>query len=122
MKAKIAVVLLMILAVALYAAAGFADEKEKADADKGAEKLTIYGGTRGDIPFPHWEHQEVLADCGVCHAHFSQKKDAIKALKDDGKIKAKKIMNEQCIGCHREKKAAGEKSGPTSCSQCHQRS
>jgi hypothetical protein len=30
-------------------------------------------------------------------------------------------MNTKCLKCHREKKKEGVKTGPTSCSVCHQK-
>ena len=29
--------------------------------NKGAEKIELYGGTRGNVPFPHRRHQAKLA-------------------------------------------------------------
>ena len=88
---------------------------------KGAAEMLLAGGQRGDVPFPHLRHQEMLVDCNICHAVFPQKTGAIAALKAAGKLAPKQVMNKQCTKCHREKKRAGEKSGPTTCTACHQK-
>ena len=87
--------------------------------NKGAAEMVLAGGKRGDVPFPHLKHQEKLIDCGTCHAVFPQEKGAIEALKAEGKLKPKQVMNKQCTKCHKEKKRAGEKAGPTTCKSCH---
>lgn len=87
--------------------------------NRGADTITIDGGSRGQISFPHHLHQDTLADCNICHASFPQQPAAVHKLKQEGKLAPKQVMNKLCIKCHREKKAAGEKSGPTTCNQCH---
>ena len=44
---------------------------------------------------------------------------SIKALKAEGKLKKKHVMNKLCTKCHKQKKKAGQKSGPTTCKKCH---
>ena len=75
---------LMILAsvVALTAAISI-----PAVENKGEDQITIYGGSRGNVPFPHHRHQEALTDCNICHATFPQKKGAIEEMKKSGEIK-----------------------------------
>jgi hypothetical protein len=87
--------------------------------DRGAAEIVLEGGTSGNVTFPHQRHQEKLVDCNICHAVFPQKAGAIEELKAQGKLAKKQVMNEQCTKCHREKKQAGEKSGPTTCTTCH---
>ena len=87
--------------------------------DKGASDIDLIGGKRGNVPFPHHLHQEKLGDCQICHSVFEQKSGSIEALKSQGKIKKKYVMNKLCNKCHKEKKRAGEKSGPTTCKNCH---
>ena len=86
---------------------------------KGAEKMELNGGSKGKVPFPHKLHQEKLGECDTCHVLFPHKKGAIDELKAQDKLKKKKVMNSQCIKCHKEKKREGKKAGPTSCSTCH---
>jgi uncharacterized membrane protein len=85
----------------------------------GAAEIVLDGGTSGNVAFPHQRHQAKLADCTICHSAFPQKAGAIEELKAQGKLAKKQIMNEQCTKCHREKKQAGEKAGPTTCTTCH---
>ena len=87
--------------------------------NKGAEQIIIPGGTKGNVHFPHRLHQEKLVDCQICHSIFEQKAGSIEALKAQGKLKKKHVMTKLCTNCHRQKKKAGEKSGPTTCSKCH---
>ncbi|MGD2269746.1 MAG: cytochrome c3 family protein [Desulfobacterales bacterium] len=87
--------------------------------NKGAEELQLPGGVRGNVPFPHHRHQDVLVDCNICHALFPQQKGVIAKLKSEGKLDKKYVMNRLCTKCHREKIRAGQKSGPISCSDCH---
>jgi hypothetical protein len=91
----------------------------KTEQDKGAKDIELHGGKRGNIAFPHRTHQEKLEDCQICHSVFEQKSGSIQALKSQGKIKKKHVMNKLCTKCHKEKKKAGEKSGPTKCKNCH---
>ena len=85
----------------------------------GAAEIILDGGTSGNVTFPHQRHQAKLADCTICHSAFPQKAGVIEELKAQGKLARKQIMNEQCTKCHRERKQAGEKAGPTSCTTCH---
>jgi hypothetical protein len=87
--------------------------------NKGAAEIVLEGGTSGSVAFPHQRHQEKLTDCNICHAAFPQKAGSIEALKAQGKLAKKQIMNEQCTKCHKEKRQAGEKAGPTTCTTCH---
>jgi hypothetical protein len=87
--------------------------------DRGAAAIVLDGGTSGPVAFPHHRHQEALPDCTICHSAFPQKAGAIEALKAEGKLARKQIMNEHCTKCHKEKRQAGEKAGPTTCTACH---
>lgn len=88
-------------------------------ANKGPSKITIYGGTSGKVPFPHAQHQDRIKDCKICHSVFPQETNAIKTMKAEGKIKPKKVMNLQCIKCHKKEKKAGNPYGPVTCKTCH---
>jgi len=87
--------------------------------NKGAEKIELNGGTKGKILFPHRRHQEKLDDCNICHSVFPQQAGIIEKLKADGKLKQKHVMNKLCTKCHRERKKAGQPTGPTTCTKCH---
>ncbi len=88
-------------------------------AKKGPTDIDIFGGKSGNVPFPHAQHQQRINDCNVCHSVFPQETDAIKKMKTKGTIKPKKVMNLQCIKCHREEKRAGNPTGPLTCKTCH---
>lgn len=86
---------------------------------RGAETLVLFGGNRGDVSFPHRQHQGQLADCKPCHDLFPKVSESITALKAAGTLSNKQVMNALCVDCHRSKRDAGEKSGPVSCNACH---
>ena len=107
--------LLLVLLIMAFIAAAVAVQA----ANKGAENFKIYGGSRGDVPFPHHAHQDRLTDCNTCHAVFPQEADGIKKMKVAGQLKPKQVMNKQCVKCHKDQKKAGNPTGPTTCSKCH---
>ena len=109
-----------LIACALITGVAVAMSANK-DENRGAAEIVINGGKRGDVTFPHQQHQEKLVDCNICHTVFPQQKGAIDTLKAEGKLKPKQVMNKQCTNCHKEKKLAGEKSGPTTCTSCHKK-
>jgi hypothetical protein len=110
-------------AVLLWAAAGSlaAQWARAASPNMGKAEMTLAGGAQGPVFFPHQRHQSTLTDCMICHSLFPQQAGAIESLKADGKLKAKQVMNLQCTKCHNQKKSAGEKTGPTTCTTCHQK-
>lgn len=111
---KAALVVLCIALGLLWAGSVSAQTSEK-----GAKDITLNGGMQGKVPFPHHAHQAVIADCKTCHDTFPQKAGAIDEMKKAGSLKSKLVMNVLCVKCHREKKAANEKTGPLVCTQCH---
>ena len=92
-----------------------------ASAPKGAENINVNGGSKGNVPFPHKMHQDVLQDCQICHDTFPQEMGVIKKLKESGDLKKKQVMNAVCLDCHKKNKKAGKDYGPISCSGCHKR-
>ena len=115
MKVKVLAVgmLMALISVGSWMAVSLAAE------NKGAERIELNGGQRGNVPFPHRQHQNNLGDCQICHSVFPQKAGIIAELKAEGKLKQKHVMNKLCTKCHKEKKKAGQPSGPTTCSKCH---
>lgn len=90
--------------------------------NRGAAEMTIEGGRRGPVPFPHHRHQDTLPDCQACHDVFPRETGSIERLKADGTLKAQRdVMNKLCVKCHRDKRRAGEKTGPVTCRSCHQK-
>ena len=84
------------------------------------EVFELSAGDKGDITFPHNKHQKALKDCTICHNLFPKKTGAITEMITNGKLQKKQVMD-HCLACHRKMKNDGEKTGPTSCSQCHKK-
>jgi len=110
MKSIVLVVFVLIFTAGLGAAAV---------ENKGPEQITLNGGERGEVHFPHHRHQNKLGDCNICHSLFPQEQHAIARLKKEGKLVPKQIMNKLCIKCHKAEKQAGHTAGPVTCSKCH---
>jgi len=89
--------------------------------NKGPEQMSLDGGDRGPVPFPHHRHQNALKDCKACHDLFPQERGSIEKLKAEGRLPQKEVMNKLCIKCHKAEKRAGNTAGPITCSQCHVR-
>ncbi len=89
--------------------------------NRGAGEMNLDSGSKGKVYFPHRAHQERMEDCQVCHILFPQIQGAVLKLKAEGGLKKKQVMNKLCVTCHKKKKAAGEKSGPTTCTKCHKK-
>ena len=115
MKIKLIVVLVSVAALIAFATIA----STMASQNKGAAKMDLDGGTRGNVPFPHHQHQENLGDCNICHSVFPQKAGSIAELKAAGKLAKKHVMNKLCTKCHKEKQKNGQKAGPTTCKQFH---
>jgi len=111
--------MIVLVLIALMLVTGGAVALCIAAQDKGAQQIELAGGKRGNVSFPHLRHQDKLADCNICHGVFEQKAGSIEELKAQGKLKPKHVMNKLCTKCHKEKKRAGEKTGPTTCNKCH---
>ena len=106
----------------LLATAGGMTTLAAENQDRGEAEIMLKGGSRGEVLFPHHRHQEALKeDCQTCHELFPQKRGSIEALKSEGKLEPKYVMNKLCTGCHRQYRREGIDAGPTTCSQCHQR-
>jgi hypothetical protein len=99
--------------------AGFSMAISPAAENQGAENIELQGSKNGKVLFPHRRHQKNLADCQICHAIFPQEAGAIEKLKAQGALENKYVMNKLCTKCHREKKKAGQPSGPMICAKCH---
>ena len=113
MKLLLIVISLVALMAVSFLAVSLATENQ------GAENIVLEGGKRGNISFPHRQHQKNLSDCQICHSVFAQEPGIIQKLKTQGTLKKKYVMNKLCTKCHKEKKKAGQPSGPTTCAKCH---
>lgn len=111
--------ILLILVAVILSLTGGAIVLSLANQDMGPIDIELQGGARGNVPFPHHRHQETLGECDLCHTVFPQKTGSIEELKAKGELKKKYVMNKLCTKCHKERKKAGEPSGPTTCSKCH---
>ncbi|MCF8037658.1 MAG: cytochrome c family protein [Desulfobacteraceae bacterium] len=116
----IGILIFLLAAVISVSGIAAASSGQKAS-DKGAEAMTLEGGTLGDVPFPHRLHQENVNECSSCHELFPQESGAIRAQQKVGELKKQKVMNDQCIKCHLARSSAGKSAGPTKCGKCHQR-
>lgn len=95
---------------------------------------------RPRVAFLHTQHTQALTaqkrDCSACHLkesayevipgtlkqaakNIDRLSPKFKRLKDTSKKEIMDIYHESCIGCHREMKAEGIKTGPQECGQCH---
>ena len=86
MKSKI--VVMCVVFVVLYGSVIVAGTE-----NKGPEQITLDGGQRGMVGFPHRQHQTTLGNCNICHNIFPQKLGAIKDLKNQGRLAKKQVMN-----------------------------
>lgn len=107
--------ILLVVVAALAAAPALAAEQ-----NRGEPEITISGGKKGDIAFPHALHQDTLPDCQVCHKAFPQEKGAIAKLVEEKKLKSQEVMR-SCIACHKQRKKEQLSFGPLSCKDCHQK-
>ena len=90
------------------------------ETDNGAKEIMIDAGPKGSVFFPHRQHQEMESiTCQACHELFPQEPGSIARLKNEGTLKARQVMNNLCISCHRKTALAGRPSGPRSCNICH---
>jgi len=79
---------------------------------------------RPPVMFLHELHADAIEkqnkDCQACHLSVdNQQSLKFKRLKDSTKKAVKDIYHTECISCHRETRAAGQKSGPATCGGCH---
>ncbi|MDY6971595.1 MAG: cytochrome c3 family protein [Thermodesulfobacteriota bacterium] len=131
-----AVMLCAIAVVSFHATA--AQETEECPGSVGeirADVLTIdVSGVFGDLERPavvflHDSHTDALEkknkDCNTCHLiEKGPQKDRLspkfKRLKDISRDDVMDIYHTECMGCHRDLSADGEKSGPVEiCGECH---
>jgi len=83
---------------------------------KGAEIIVIEKGRMPQVTFPHHEHQKTLENnCNACHDLFPKQPGIIKQLIVRKTLYNKQVMNSKCLKCHKDRKAAGKKAGPTRC-------
>ncbi len=106
----------MILVISGFAVAG---DWSIQNTDKGDKEMVLDGGTLGNVPFTHRQHQKDLKnECRICHEQFPQKKGTINAMKSEGTLGSKDVMK-TCTKCHRAARREGSKTAPIKCRECH---
>lgn len=124
-----ATVLMSFIFLAVLSAAGAVvptDDMGKAHVDViSIDGLKAFGQLeRPPVSFLHEKHTEALAaqdkDCSACHLKKADKM-VLKymRLKDTTRQEVMDTYHTNCIACHRETKAANQKSGPITCGECH---
>ncbi|WP_051283716.1 sulfate respiration complex hexadecaheme cytochrome HmcA [Desulforegula conservatrix] len=125
-------VVLTVLAVAviLYGSVQAFDQPSQDSGQKRADIIKIDGMKsfgnleRSGVVFLHDLHtsalQKVDKDCTACHLSDNSKLSLkFKRLKDTSKNEVMNIYHDNCISCHVEVAGKGDKSGPTTCGECH---
>jgi cytochrome c553 len=87
------------IVISMFALAAFAGTALAAD-------VIELPASKGNVSFPHKQHQDMLKDCSKCHAKGPGKIDDL----------GKEWAHKTCKGCHTEMKK-----GPTSCGDCHKK-
>ncbi len=108
-------------------AQAMADSEARADIVTIATLATFEKLELPVVTFYHDQHTDALAkqgkDCAACHDKDAKGKLSIKfkRLVDDDAEKIKGIYHTQCIGCHKDMVAKGQKTGPLDgqCRSCH---
>jgi len=96
------------------------------------DSMRVFGKLeKPPVTFLHQKHTEALAkknkSCAACHLSEKDKltdkqrmSTKYMRLKDTTKQAVMDIFHDNCIDCHKQTKAANEKSGPIECGECHQ--
>ncbi len=96
------------------------------------DSMNVFGKLeRPAVTYLHQRHTEALEkknkDCATCHLSAKnpqtgkeQMSNKYMRLEDTTRQEVMDIYHNNCIGCHKETKAANEKSGPLECGECHQ--
>ena len=95
------------------------------------DSMKVFGKLeRPAVSYLHQRHTEALEkknkDCATCHLSENDPQTGKQRmstkymrLKDTDRQEVMDIYHNNCIGCHKETKAAKEKSGPLECGECH---
>ncbi len=140
----------LLAAIAMTAVFGLASGVEEPKPSGGAradviaiDTMKMFGDLeRPKVVFLHDLHTDALAkknkDCAACHLSGKSfemipdtLKDAVKGIdvmspkfkriKNAGRKEVMDIYHAECIGCHTDMTADGEKAGPMVCGECHQK-
>ena len=95
------------------------------------DSMKVFGKLeRPSVTYLHQRHTEALEkknkDCAACHLSAKDPQSGkermstkFMRLEDTSRQETMDIYHNNCISCHRETKAANEKSGPIECGVCH---
>ncbi|MFC1867195.1 sulfate respiration complex hexadecaheme cytochrome HmcA [Thermodesulfobacteriota bacterium] len=128
----LAVILLTVTTVLIYSS-GASDLKSSAGplGETRADVTTLdilkdFGALeRERVVFLHDLHTDTLEkknkDCTACHISANDRlSPKFKRLKDTGRQEVMDIYHTECMACHKEMSAVGEKTGPVEvCGECH---
>jgi len=126
-------IILAVLILTLAFSTGAKEQKKQTDqytetrADIiNIDVLKIFGPLeKPEVVFFHDLHTETLEkknkDCSTCHLSENDRlSPKFKRLKDTGRQEVMDIYHAECMACHKEMSAAGERAGPIEiCGQCH---
>ncbi|MBL0716346.1 MAG: hypothetical protein JJV98_21920 [Desulfosarcina sp.] len=121
-----------LVAVLISGAVVWAIERSSGgDAERRADIIAIdtmkaFGRLqRPTVVYRHDQHTEVLMkqgkDCSVCHLKDEKNRMSpkYKRLKEVDANSTMLVYHDNCIACHTETLASGEKGGPVTCGGCH---
>jgi hypothetical protein len=122
---------IIAVTICLAGIGGSAIEQLQKDPAKGRadiisiDAIKVFGKLeRQPVTFLHQKHTEALdkkgKDCQTCHLSEDKRMSLLyMRLKNTSRQDVMEIYHTNCIACHRETSAAGEKSGPVTCGNCH---
>ena len=124
------IVTVLTVAIIFYATVNAFDQPGQDSGQKRADIIKIDGMKvfgnleRPGVVFFHDQHTTALQkagkDCSACHLSDNNKLFLkFKRLKDTAKNEVMNIYHDNCISCHVEMAAKVDKSGPTTCGECH---
>ena len=81
---------------------------------------------RPPVVYLHEKHSDAVEkqnkDCSACHlVQDGRQSIKFKRLQDTTKNQIMDLYHAECIDCHNQTAAAGNKSGPVTCGQCHKK-
>jgi hypothetical protein len=86
---------------------------------------------RPPVVYRHDKHTKALQklnkDCAACHLEINEDNaqrlsHRFMRLEDQDRATTMQVYHDNCIACHTEVQASGEKSGPVTCGECHVKS
>jgi hypothetical protein len=121
MKRYTSVLILSIIALAALIAA--LQEQDTALKEI-PETITLDGGRRGPVVFPHVAHHKVIETCQTCHHNMPQDaerpdKGCRECHTNDHKVPTMKAFHDTCITCHRNENREKKNELPVRCTDCH---